>query len=164
MKGHFTALSLPREKTRELLPQRPPLLLVDEVLAIGVGPRPALRASFQINIEEPVLAGHFPGRPLWPGTYTIEGLAQTCSILGAVVPSISLFNVNVQWDNRLQINAGRGLLARADVKLTRPVIPPAVMIYEVFLTHVIDKICRFDVEAIVESTTVAQGTLTVAIE
>jgi 3-hydroxymyristoyl/3-hydroxydecanoyl-(acyl carrier protein) dehydratase len=55
-------------------------------------------------------------------------------------------------------------LARADVKLTRPIVPPAALVYEVYLTHVLGNICRFDVEAIVASATVAQGVLTVAIE
>jgi 3-hydroxyacyl-[acyl-carrier-protein] dehydratase len=64
-----------------LIPHRRPLLLVDGVEAFRGGPRPALRATRLVSINEPVFDGHFPGLHLWPGIYTIEGLGQTCNLL-----------------------------------------------------------------------------------
>ncbi len=63
----------------ELLPHRPPLLLVDKVL--GFEPGKSIHAIKLVSHDEPVLMGHFPGNPVWPGVYVIEGLAQTSAIL-----------------------------------------------------------------------------------
>jgi 3-hydroxyacyl-[acyl-carrier-protein] dehydratase len=153
----FVASHLDREAVTALLPHRPPLLLVDELLALGSAKHPALRARYRVSGEEPVFSGHFPNRPTWPGTYTIEGLAQSCALLGGLV------EVPSTWDAPLAlVGSGAPLLASVDVKLTHPVTPPAELIYEVVLTHVVDGIGRFDVEASVNGHSVAHGTLLVA--
>lgn len=153
----FTPLHLDRDVVSSLLPHRTPLLLVDELLALGSAKHPALRARYRVSGDEPVLKGHFPNRPTWPGTYTIEGLAQSCALLGGLV------DVPATWDASLAlVGAGAPLLASVDVKLTYPVTPPAELIYEVVLTHVVDGIGRFDVEASVNGQSVAHGTLLVA--
>jgi 3-hydroxyacyl-[acyl-carrier-protein] dehydratase len=154
----FVPLHLDRDAVSALLPHRPPLLLVDEVIALGAGGHPALRARYRVCGDEPVLQGHIPGRPTWPGTYTIEGLAQSCALVGGVF--VTQPNA---WDRSLSLpGAGSPLLASVDVKLTRPVMPPAELLYEVVLTHVVDGIGRFDVEASVGGQSVARGTLLVA--
>lgn len=159
----FTPFELGAAQAQELLPQRPPLLLVEDIVGLGEGARPALRARYTIRGDEPVLQGHFPGRPLWPGTYTIEGLAQSCALLGALVAHPALQKrLPTSWSAAVP-TGGRGLLARADVKLTHPVVPPAELIYEVCLTHVVGALCRFEVEALVGRESVARGTLTVAL-
>jgi 3-hydroxyacyl-[acyl-carrier-protein] dehydratase len=58
----------------ELLPHRYPILLIDRILEL----EPGVRALGYKNItyNEPVLAGHFPGNPLFPGVYMIEAMAQ----------------------------------------------------------------------------------------
>src|SRR6185436_10703950 len=59
------SLDLGADLVRELLPHRPPFLT----------------ASHSISANEPVFAGHFTDLYLWPGVYTIEGLAQCCLLL-----------------------------------------------------------------------------------
>ena len=68
-----------------LLPQRPPMLMVDAVQDYRALPRPSLRASRAVSPVEPWVAGHFPGLPILPGALIIEGLAQSCGLLRALV-------------------------------------------------------------------------------
>jgi 3-hydroxyacyl-[acyl-carrier-protein] dehydratase len=58
----------------ELLPHRPPFLLVDEITEL----RPGHGASgfWRLTGEEWFFPGHFPGRPTLPGVLMIESLAQ----------------------------------------------------------------------------------------
>ena len=69
---------------QRLLPQRPPLLMVDGVRDYQGAPRPSLRASRAVSPAEPWVAGHFPGLPILPGALIIEGLAQACGLLRAL--------------------------------------------------------------------------------
>jgi 3-hydroxyacyl-[acyl-carrier-protein] dehydratase len=128
-----------------LIPHRPPLLLVDGVDEVTQQP-PSLKAWKQINLDEPVLAGHFPGQPIWPGAYCIEGLAQACAVLGALV----------------EAKQREAVLANVQVKLVAPVIPPARLEYRVTVTHKMEGLVRCEVEATVDKRTVAKGTLMLA--
>lgn len=140
------ALSLPldREAVLALLPHRPPLLLVDGVDDVRTDP-PSLRAHLHVSPDEPVLRGHFPDRPVWPGVYTIEGLAQACALLAAL---------------RSGGPAPPGvLLGGVEVKLTAPVLPGDRLEYHVAWTHSVLPVHRFSVSAEVRRRTVARGTL-----
>jgi 3-hydroxyacyl-[acyl-carrier-protein] dehydratase len=66
-------------KIKEILPHRYPLLLVDRVTDVKVNE--SVEAYKNITINEDVFNGHFPGHPIYPGVYIIEGLAQTGAIL-----------------------------------------------------------------------------------
>jgi 3-hydroxyacyl-[acyl-carrier-protein] dehydratase len=138
---------LDAEGVRALIPHRPPLQLVDGVEALSTQPA-ALRAFKQVSTDEPVFAGHFPGRPIWPGVFCIEGLAQACAVLGAL----------------LDPNAPRRdvLLAQTQVKLTGAVLPGDRLDYQVELTHRMESLSRCEVEATVRGRVVAKGTLTFA--
>jgi len=61
------------------LPHRYPILLVDRVLAVEPGK--SIRALKNVSINEPQFAGHFPHRPVFPGVFMLEAMAQSAALL-----------------------------------------------------------------------------------
>jgi 3-hydroxyacyl-[acyl-carrier-protein] dehydratase len=66
---------------RAQLPHRPPFLLVDRILVREPGVR--VVAEKLVSFGDPILQGHFPGRPLVPGVMLVEMLAQAAAFLEA---------------------------------------------------------------------------------
>ena len=65
----------------DLLPHRPPFLLVDELLAIEPGV--SATGVWRLTGDEYFFPGHFPGRPTLPGVLMCEAIAQVgaCAVL-----------------------------------------------------------------------------------
>ena len=63
----------------ELIPHRPPFLMIDKVVEI-VQRESAVGVKI-VSIDEPFFAGHFPKRPVFPGVLIIEAMAQTAGVL-----------------------------------------------------------------------------------
>jgi 3-hydroxyacyl-[acyl-carrier-protein] dehydratase len=61
-----------------LLPHRPPFRFIDAVDAHKPGV--SVRARYRVTGDEPFLAGHFPGNPVFPGVLQLEALAQAGAI------------------------------------------------------------------------------------
>lgn len=91
------------DEIRRILKQRPPFLMVDRI--ISKHPKRVTSQKF-ISENDYFLSGHFPGRPILPGTLEIEFVAQTSMFLdlglGTVengyltkIKSFSFYNVVV---------------------------------------------------------------------
>jgi len=94
---------------KELIPHRKPMLMIDKVTSII----PFVSAIGVKNIKnnEYFFKGHFPKRPIMPGIFIIEALAQTASVL--VMHSLSL-NYNKKFVYFMSIESA---------KFRKPVFP-----------------------------------------
>jgi 3-hydroxyacyl-[acyl-carrier-protein] dehydratase len=65
----------------DLLPHRPPFLLVDELIAMAPGV--SATGVWRLTGDEYFFPGHFPGRPTLPGVLMCEAIAQVgaCAVL-----------------------------------------------------------------------------------
>ena len=71
-------IQLNTEEIKQILPHRPPMLLVDRIIDLvpfesGVGIK-------NVTLNEPFFPGHFPGNPIMPGVFILEAMAQVGGI------------------------------------------------------------------------------------
>lgn len=68
-----------RERILDLLPHRPPFLMVDRLESC----EPGQRATGILEVREDAFwcAGHFPGNPVMPGVLIAEALAQVAALI-----------------------------------------------------------------------------------
>lgn len=177
------AIDLGPEVVRRLVPQRPPLQMIDRIAAIGLdGPEPSLLAYRYLSANDPVFAGHFPDLGVQPGVLTLEALAQAAGALGAVLALVEAHGVEVLDDLRnlergATLNpaydpaAAAAFAARAagpraltlggavHAKLHRPVFPGCRLDLRAWLVRRIEAASHFRVEASVGEELVASGTI-----
>lgn len=65
-------------KIMDMLPHRPPFLLIDKILELSDTHVIGLK---NVTMNEPFFVGHFPGAPVMPGVLQLEAMAQTGGIL-----------------------------------------------------------------------------------
>ena len=66
-----------REEIKDILPQREPMLLVDEAELVG----DISTGRYTVRGDEFFLQGHFPGNPVVPGVILCEMMAQSACLL-----------------------------------------------------------------------------------
>ena len=62
----------------EILPHRPPFLMVDRITQIDGNHIVAVK---NVTMNEAYFQGHFPGHPIMPGVLQLEAIAQVAGIL-----------------------------------------------------------------------------------
>ncbi|MBT3587264.1 MAG: bifunctional UDP-3-O-[3-hydroxymyristoyl] N-acetylglucosamine deacetylase/3-hydroxyacyl-ACP dehydratase, partial [Flavobacteriaceae bacterium] len=101
----------------DILPHRPPFLLVDKILELTENHVVGLK---NVTMNEPFFVGHFPGAPVMPGVLIIEAMAQAGGILAlSVVPDP---------ENYLTF-----FLKMDKVKFKKQVIPGDTLIFDLVL-------------------------------
>lgn len=132
------------QEVMELIPHRPPFLMIDRVVemvrnesAVGIK---------NVTINEPFFAGHFPTRPVMPGVLIIEAMAQTAGVL--VVESLG--------------ESERGKLVYFmtidNARFRKPVFPGDQVRLEVRVQRSRGPVWKFVGEAKVDGQTVAEAT------
>jgi 3-hydroxyacyl-[acyl-carrier-protein] dehydratase len=98
-----------RSEIETMIPHRPPFLWIDQVEELEPGLRCV--AVKVVDPADPIFAGHFPAKPILPGVFLIEAVAQTAGVmLGSANPQAS--------------GEGVALLAAVNrFKLLKPVSP-----------------------------------------
>jgi 3-hydroxyacyl-[acyl-carrier-protein] dehydratase len=134
-----------RDVIEQLIPHRPPFLLVDEILELEPGKR--VLARREIRADDWWFPGHFPERPVMPGVLTIEAIAQA----GAVA-------VLADEPNRGKLPFFAGI---DDCRFKRIVEPGDVLTLECEFVRVRGPIAKGEGRASVGGELAAQATLTV---
>lgn len=73
-----------KDKIKEIIPHREPMLLIDEVLEMTEGQE--IKTTLYLDPELDFFRGHFPGEPVMPGVLTVESMAQTADVLLLSMP------------------------------------------------------------------------------
>ena len=138
---------LNKDEIKNIIPQREPFLMIDEVeeYTPGVG----ATAYKYVNEDEWYFKGHFPGNPIMPGVLITESLAQT----GAV----AILSV--------EANKGKNALFGGinNMKFKKMVVPGDKLKLEVKIIKQKGPIGVGEAIATVEGEVVAKGELTFAV-
>jgi len=106
------------QQIMEILPHRPPFLLVDRITECEPGVKAA--GIKCVTMNEPFFVGHFPGNPIMPGVLILEALAQTGAVAALSLP-----------ENRGKLAIFGGV---KNARFRRKVIPGDVLEMECVLT------------------------------
>lgn len=129
---------------KNILPHRPPFLLVDKVLEMSDNFIIALK---NVSLNEPFFIGHFPNEPIMPGVLQVEAMAQAGGI----------FVLNQVEQPELYSTY---FLKIDDVRFKAKVIPGDVLIFVIELTRPIKRgICFMHGKAYVGDKVVMEGHL-----
>lgn len=135
------------QQIMEIIPQRPPFLLIDRVEEYTPGESAV--AYKNVTINEAFFQGHFPGNPIMPGVLMIEALAQT----GAIA---ILSQENTKGKNALFGGVDK-------LKFKRQVVPGDVLKLEVKIIRQKGPVGVGEAIATVDGKVAVKGELTFAI-
>ena len=128
---------------KKLIPHREPMILVDTVKIIKPFDR-ALGIK-KINNDDHYFKGHFPNKPIMPGVFIIEALAQTASVL--VMHSLKMTS-----DNKLVY-----FMSLENAKFRKPVTPNSTLFLYVKKKQHRGLVWKFSGEAKVNNIKVADA-------
>ena len=149
----------------QLLPQRPPFLMVESVLDYRELDNPTLVAEYPIRRADPVFASNRPPTH-WPSVHVIEGLGQSCQLLSVLGPGEGRTTVDPSRSpvgGRGLDSPPLGLLASVRVEIHGFAGPGDRLQYHVTQTHVLEGLSRFAASAYVKERMIASGAIVGAV-
>ncbi|MBM7566501.1 3-hydroxyacyl-ACP dehydratase FabZ [Paenibacillus sacheonensis] len=133
---------------QEIIPHRPPFLLVDRILEVEEGKRAV--GLKNVTMNEPFFTGHFPAYPVMPGVLIVEALAQ--------VGTVAILMVEA---NRGKIGFFAGI---DNFRFRGQVTPGDTLILEVEITRLKGPIGKGQATARVGDKVVAEGEIMFALK
>jgi len=135
------------QQIQEIIPHRPPFLLVDRILEVEDGKRAV--GIKNVTMNEPFFTGHFPGYAVMPGVLIVEALAQ--------VGTVAML--------RVEANRGKiGFFAGIDnFRFRGQVTPGDTLVLEVEITRLKGPIGKGQATAKVGDKVVAEGEIMFAL-
>ena len=128
---------------KKLIPHREPMLLIDKVKVI----KPFISAIGvkKIKKKDIYFKGHFPQKPIMPGVFIIEALAQTASVL-------VMHSLKMTCEDKLVY-----FMSLENAKFRKPVPPDSTLILNVKKKQHRGLVWKFSGEAIVKGAKVADA-------
>lgn len=139
------------QQVLKLLPQRYPMLMIDRVRECEPGKR--VVALKNVSANEPYFPGHFPGRPIMPGVFILEAMAQAA---GVVVLS--------GWEETPVEEHLYYYVGIDNARFKKPVLPGDQLELEVSLERQMRGIGKFSCVARVAGEVVAEATILCSIK
>lgn len=133
------------------LPHRYPILLVDRVLEFEKGQR--IRTLKNITVNEPQFTGHFPNRPVFPGVYMLEAMAQSAALMSFATMGVT------PDDNTVYYFAGID-----GARFKRPVGPGDQLMLEATILRTMRNVWKYQAVARVDGEVAAEAELMCAIK
>ena len=136
------------EEIMKFVPHRYPFLLIDRVLEFEAEKKVVTLKNITIN--EAQFQGHFPGRPIFPGVYILENMAQSgCFLLAKSAGALESDKVYYL-----------GKIAKAS--FMKPVVPGDQMITTIDVEKIIGSMALITAYAEVEGKKVAKAEMAFA--
>ena len=132
-----------------MIPHRYPFLLIDRVQ--DVVPETSATGVKNVTINEPFFPGHFPDKPIMPGVLIIESMAQTAAVL--VVSGLG-----EETEGKLVY-----FMSVESARFRKPVTPGDQLEIKVVKKQTRGNVWKFDGQAYVENTLVAESEFTAMI-
>jgi 3-hydroxyacyl-[acyl-carrier-protein] dehydratase len=134
------------ERIKQMIPHREPFLMIERV--VDIVPGVSAIGVKQLTGDEDYFRGHFPARKLMPGVLIIETMAQTAATLvvntlGPIAEGKLVYFMSVE---------------RA--RFRKPVVPGNLLRVKVVCLHHRGRVWKFDGEALVGDTCMAEATFT----
>ena len=137
------------EEIIKMIPHRYPFLLIDRVQ--NVVPETSATGIKNVTINEPFFPGHFPDKPIMPGVLIVEAMAQTAAVL--VVSGLG-----PETEGKLVY-----FMSVESARFRKPVVPGDQLEIKVIKRQTRGNVWKFDGEAYVHNTLVAESGFTAMI-
>jgi len=138
------------EGVMRLIPHRYPFLMIDRLVDVVSGE--SVTGIKNVTNNEPFFQGHFPGKPVMPGVFIIEALAQTA---GALV----MHSLGFESEGRLVY-----FMSIDNARFRKPVLPGDTLYLYTVKQHSRNNTWKFSGGAKVDGNIVAEAVFTAMIK
>lgn len=131
------------DRIMEMIPHRPPMLLIERVEDVIAGE--SATGIKTVNPDDMFLQGHFPGHPVMPGVMIIEAMAQSAAVL-------AIHSLGAEAEGKIVY-----FMTISGAKFRRPVTPGDVLRLEITVERARKTVWRFTGRATVNGELAAEA-------